>query len=81
MPQGRARLFQLHERPECRVDARYLAARIIEATGYNPAVLWRVEDAVLLRGAIRAYCSTREAVRHGHPVRRSMEHFWRKPIQ
>lgn len=37
------------------VEARYLARLITDATGYNPAQLWRVDDAELLRDAIFRY--------------------------
>ena len=37
------------------VNAALMARLIIDATGYNPAQLWRIEDAQLLRDAIFRY--------------------------
>lgn len=37
------------------INAALMAKLIIDATGYNPARLWRIEDAGLLRDAIFRY--------------------------
>ena len=45
------------------VNAALLARLIMDATGYNPAQLWRIDDADLLRDAIFRYEGTIATVR------------------
>lgn len=60
----------------------FLTKLITQATGYNPAALYRVEDAKLLREAIFRYAgsvaTTRIEEKHGisGTARRNVEHFW-----
>jgi len=64
------------------INAALMAKLIIQATGYNPAQLWRVEDAQLLRDAIFRYegaqAVTRIEEKDGNPrsARNNVERFW-----
>lgn len=64
------------------VNAAYMARLIIDVTGYNPAQLWRVEDAALLRDAIFRYEGSeavtriQEAQGRGNTARENIERFW-----
>ena len=66
------------------VYAGFMAKKIIEATGYNPAQLWRVEDADVLRDAIFRYegsmAVTEIEERDGQQNRGwpNVKHFWGK---
>lgn len=65
------------------VNAGYMAKLITQVTGYNPAKLWRVEDAQLLRDAIFRYegaqAVTRIEEREGTPdsAQDNLERFWK----
>jgi|GEM_PF-1363335 len=64
------------------VNAALMAKLIIDTTGYNPAQLWRVEDAEMLRDAIFRYAGsvvvTQVEERHGiqNTAERNVRHFW-----
>lgn len=58
------------------VNAGKLARMITQVTGYNPAQLWKIDDAALLRDAIFRYESTQAVTDINQDDQGNLEHFW-----
>jgi hypothetical protein len=58
------------------VKANHLARLIIDATGYNPAQLWKASDAALLKDAIFRYEAAQAVTDINDDAKGNVQRFW-----